>query len=154
MTFYDLKKLNIKLSDFVCLLSPLGVVTKITNNGNQNLVQIEFHDNLFKQNGISIKEDDYIEDSLIRLYNDSNYGFIINEKNGIFELPFGIGDDSFYIKNLDDKNTKNIAKYFRKNFPKDCQKILKKGISLDNIKYTDPDKININSILGNKIITL
>ena len=52
MTFYDLKKLNIKLADFICLMSPLGVVTKIVNNGNQNLVLIEFHDNLFKNNWI------------------------------------------------------------------------------------------------------
>ena len=28
MTFYNLK-LNIKLTDFICLLSPLGVVNKI-----------------------------------------------------------------------------------------------------------------------------
>ena len=39
MTFYNLKQLNIRLSDFICLLSPLGVVTKIVSNGNQNLVQ-------------------------------------------------------------------------------------------------------------------
>ena len=77
MTFYDLKMLNIKLSDFVCLMSPLGVVTKIFNNGNRNLVQIEFHDNLLKNTGITVEENNYIEDSLIRLYKDTNYCLII-----------------------------------------------------------------------------
>jgi hypothetical protein len=154
MTFYDLKKLNIKLADFICLLSPLGVVTKIVNNGNKNLVQIEFHDNLLKKNGIQIKEDDYIEDSLIRLYKDSKYGFIINDKIGIIELPYGIEEDSFYIKQLNEKTNKTISKFVRKKFPKDCQIILNKGISIDNIKYTDPNNININSILGHKSINV
>lgn len=152
MTFYDLKMLNIKLSDFVCLMSPLGVVTKIFNNGNRNLVQIEFHDNLLKNTGITVEENNYIEDSLIRLYKDTNYGFIINQKVGIFELPIGIEEDSNYIKNITDKSTKGISKYVRKTFPKDCLLILKKGISLDKTKHTDPNNINLNSVLGNKTI--
>lgn len=154
MTFYDLKKLNIKLADFISLMSPLGVVTKIVNNGNKNLVQIEFHDNLFKNNGLQIKEDDYIEDSLIRLYKDSKYGFIINDKIGILELPYGIEEDSLYIKNLVNKTNKNISKYVRKKFPKDCQMILNKGIAINNIQYTDPNNINLNSILGHKSINV
>ena len=99
MTFYNLKELNIKLTDFICLLSPLGVVNKIVSNGNQNLVEIEFHNDLFKNTGIEIKENNYIENSLIKLYEDSNYGFIINDKIGIFELPHGIDENSLYINN-------------------------------------------------------
>ena len=152
MTFYNLKELNIKLTDFICLLSPLGVVNKIVSNGNQNLVEIEFHNDLFKNTGIEIKENNYIENSLIKLYEDSNYGFIINDKIGIFELPHGIDENSLYINNLDEKNNKNISKYIRKNFPKDCQKILKNGININKGKLTDPTKININSIPGYKSI--
>ena len=101
MTFFDLKELNIKLTDFICLLSPLGVVTKIVSNGNQNLVQLEFHDNILKNNGIPISDNEYIEDSLIKLYRDNTYGFIINDKMGIFELPYGIEKDNIYITKLD-----------------------------------------------------
>ncbi len=154
MTFYNLKELNIKLTDFICLLSPLGVVNKIVSNGNQNLVEIEFHNDLFKNTGIEIKENNYIENSLIKLYEDSNYGFIINDKIGIFELPYGIDENSIYINNLDEKNNKNISKYIRKNFPKDCHKILKKGININKGKLTDPTKININNIPGYKSITV
>ena len=154
MTFYDLKMLNIKLSDFVCLMSPLGVVTKIFNNENKNLVQIEFHDNLLKNTGITIEENNFIEDSLIKLYRDANYGFIINQKIGIFELPNGIDVESNYIKNINDKTTKGISKHVRKTFPKDCLMILKKGISLDKTKHTDPNNVNLNSILGNKTISI
>lgn len=152
MTFYNLKELNIKLTDFICLLSPLGVVNKIVSNGNQNLVEIEFHNDLFKNTGIEIKENNYIENSLIKLYEDSNYGFIINDKIGIFELPYGIDENSIYINNLDEKNNKNISKYIRKNFPKDCQKILKNGININKGKLTDPTKININNMPGYKSI--
>jgi len=153
MTFYDLKELNIKLADFICLLSPLGVVTKIVSNGNQNLVQLEFHDNVLKNNGIPISDNEYIEDSLIKLYRDNTYGFIINDKMGIFELPYGIEEDNIYIQKLVDKNSKSISKYIRKNFPKDCHKILKRGLTINNDnKFSDPNKININSFPGYKTI--
>ena len=152
MTFYDLKNLNIKLSDFICLLSPLGVVNKIVSNGNQNLVEIEFHNKLLINEGIQIKEDNYIDNCLIKLYQDSNYGFIINDKIGIFELPRGIKENDLYIKNLNEKNSKNISKYIRKNMPKDCFNILSKGIKINRGKLSDPNKININNIPGYKSI--
>jgi hypothetical protein len=152
MTFYDLKKLNIKLLDFICLLSPLGVVNKIVSNGEHNLVELEFHQSLLKTNGIKVKGDEYLENSLIKLYNDNNHGFIINQNTGIFELPFGIKEDSHYIEKLNKKNSVEISKYIRKNFPKDCHKILKKGITIEENKYTDPTKINLHKIPGYKTI--
>lgn len=152
MTFYDLKKLNIKLSDFICLLSPLGVVNKIVSNGNKNLVEIEFHKHLLINDGIQLTEDNFIDNSLIKLYQDSNYGFIINNNIGILELPYGIKDNDVYIQNLNEKNSKNISKYIRKNIPKDCFKILSKGIKIPDRKLTDPNKININNMPGYKSI--
>ena len=130
----------------------MGVVTKLVSNGKRNLVEIEFHNNLLKNNGIFVKDDEYLEDSLIRLYKDNNHGYIINEKTGIFELPYGIEDTSFYIKKMDKKDINAISKFIRKKFPKDCQMILKKGISMNDIKYTDPTKINLNKIPGYKSI--
>ena len=152
MTFYDLKKLNIKLLDFICLLSPLGVVTKIVSNGEHNLVELEFHQNLLKSDGIKVRDNEYLENSLIKLYNDNNHGFIINENTGIFELPFGIEEDSHYIDKLNKKDSIEISKYIRKTFPKDCHKILKKGITIEDNKYTDPTKINLHQIPGYKTI--
>ena len=152
MTFYNLKQLNIRLSDFICLLSPLGVVTKIVSNGKQNLVQIEFHNDVLKNNGILIKDNEYINDSLIKLYKDNTHGFIVNDKIGILELPYGIEENSLYINKVSEKNIKNISKFVRKNIPKDCFNILSKGINIINEKCTDPNKININNIPGYKSI--
>ena len=80
--------------------------------------------------------------------------FRMFQKIGIFELPNGIDVESNYIKNIHDKTTKGISKHVRKTFPKDCLMILKKGISLDKTKHTDPNNVNLNSILGNKTISI
>ena len=93
-----------------------------------------------------------MDNCLIKLYQDSNYGFIINDKIGIFELPRGIKENDLYIKNLNEKNSKNISKYIRKNMPKDCFNILSKGIKINRGKLSDPNKININNIPGYKSI--
>ena len=155
MNYYTLNDLNIKLLDFIILLSPLGDVKKFVSNGNQHLVEIYFHKDLIlkidnddiNKNKIDLKSNGNLNDSLLKIYNDIKLGFIINNKSAIIEIPKGINTDSAYLEKIQDKNKQTISKYLRKNIPKDCQKILKSDIICKN-KITDPEKINILNFPG------
>tara|TARA_Y100000389_G_C17402726_1_gene486262 strand:- start:823 stop:1308 length:486 start_codon:yes stop_codon:yes gene_type:complete len=155
MNYYTLNDLNIKLLDFIILLSPLGDVKKFVSNGNQHLVEIFFHKELILKidndnitnNKINLESNGNLNDSLLKIYNDMKLGFIINNKCAIIEIPKGINADSAYLEKVKDKDKQTISKYIRKNIPKDCQKILKSNIVCKN-KITDPDKINILNFPG------
>lgn len=155
MNYYTLNDLNIKLLDFVILLSPLGDVKKFVSNGEQHLVEIFFHKDLIlkidndsiSNNKIDLKSNGNLNDSLLKIYNDLKFGFIINNKCAIIEIPKGINSDNTYLEKVKDKSKQSISKYLRKNIPKDCQKILKSNIICKN-KITDPEKINILNFPG------
>ena len=155
MNYYTLNDLNIKLLDFVILLSPLGDVKKFVSNGEQHLVEIFFHKDLIlkidndsiSNNKIDLKSNGNLNDSLLKIYNDLKFGFIINNKCAILEIPKGIDSDNTYLEKVKDKSKQSISKYLRKNIPKDCQKILKSNIICKN-KITDPEKINILNFPG------
>ena len=91
MNYYTLNDLNIKLLDFIILLSPLGDVKKFVSNGEQHLVEIFFHKDLIlkidsdslSNNKIDLKSNGNLNDSLLKIYNDLNLGFIINNKCAI-----------------------------------------------------------------------
>ena len=152
MTFYTLKDLNIKIIDFINLLSPLGIVKKIVSNGEQHLVEIYFHTPLNIEINDNI-ENNYINKTLLKLYYHKNKGYIINERFCILEIPKGIDINNYYINDLKIKDKKNIGKYLRKNIPKDSQNILKHNLLLNN-KITDPDKINILKFEGYQRISV
>lgn len=147
MTFYTLHDLNIKLVDFINLLSPLGTVKKIVSNGDHHLVEIYFNNLLNIKLNNKENINNYINDTLLKLYFDEKMGYIINNKLCILELPKGIDSESKYLINAQGKDIKSISKYLRKNIPKDCINILKNHLILDK-KTTDPDKINILNFNG------
>ena len=155
MNYYTLNDLNIKLLDFIILLSPLGDVKKFVSNGEQHFVEIFFHKDLIlkidneniNNNKIDLKSNGNLNDSLLKIYNDLNLGFIINNKCAIIEIPKGIESDNTYLEKVKDKSKQSISKYLRKNIQKDCQKILKSNIICKN-KITDPEKINILNFPG------
>lgn len=152
MTFYTLKDLNIKIIDFINLLSPLGIVKKIVSNGEQHLVEIYFHCPLNIERNDNI-EQNYINKTLLKLYYDTNMGYIINERLCILEIPQGIDINNNYLNDLKIKDKKNIGKFLRKNIPKDCHNILKHNLLLNN-KISDPDKINILNFKGYQRISV
>ena len=155
MNYYTLNDLNIKLLDFIILLSPLGHVKKFVSNGNQHLVEIFFHKELIlkmdsddiNNDKIDLNSNGNLNNSLLKIYNDLKLGFIINNKSAIIEIPKGIDTDSSYLEKVKDKDKNTISKFIRKNIPKDCQKILKSDIVCKN-KITDPEKINILNFPG------
>lgn len=137
MVKLSLNKLNIKIIDFIYLLSPLGVVKKIVSNGSQHLFEINFHKVInLNDTGIKLKNG-YIEDTNIKIFNHNNHGYLLNNKQAIIEISndFEINED----------NISNISKLLKKNIAKDCSKILKRGIFInhENGLITDPEKINI-----------
>ena len=144
MSFYTLNELNIKILDFITLLSPLGVVKKIVSNGNKHLFEINFHNKMkFKDgNNKPSKNTNYISGNIIRLYFDNNLGFIVNDTSCILEIP----------NNLEIKDTetdiKKISKTIRKNIPKLSVDILNNGLNLKNRKITNPESINILNFEG------
>ena len=167
MNFYTLNELNIKLVDFIALLSPLGDVKKIVSNGIRHLVEIKFHDSII--NNINNNINDNINDNInnninytnkdlnktiIKIYKDNNLGYIISNNTGILELPKGIEDNDEYLNSLKDKNKENISKFIRKTLPKDCQKISKKKLVLGDCKCTDPEKINIINFPGYRQVSV
>lgn len=145
MTFFTLKDLKIKLVDFINLLSPLGVVKKIVSNGEQHLFEIYFHNSLIIEN--SDEHNNYMNNSILKLYYDVNLGNIVNEKLCILEIPNGINTNDKYFRNCKNKDKETISKFLRKNIPKDCHNILKNNIKIKN-KITNPDKINISNLNG------
>lgn len=149
MTFYTLKDLNIKLLDFINLLSPLGQVKKIVSNGDRHLVEIYFHDkvNIDNSNLGNEFKDSYINNTLFKLYFDIKMGYIINNNLCILEIPNGIDSNNNYLNNLKCKDKINISKFIKKNIPKDCLKILKHRFVL-NSKITDPESVNILNFNG------
>ena len=56
MCYYSLKDLNIKLVDFISLLSPLGSVRRIISNGDTHLAEICFHNSISLSNNKNQKE--------------------------------------------------------------------------------------------------
>ena len=147
MTLYTLKDLNIKLLDFVVLLSPLGTVKKIVSNGDKYLFEIYFNNKINIRYEKITETNNYINNSIFKLYYDNKLGYIINDKLCILEISKGIYIDDTYLRNLQVKDKKNISKYLRKNIPKDCQIILKNNLFIDK-KKTDPDKVNITNFNG------
>ena len=117
MTYYTLNDLNIKLVDFIGLLSPLGYSKKIASNGNRHLVEIYFNQYLDIDNSVKSKELNFINSTLLKLYFDNKMGYIINNKLCILEIPNGIYDNDIYLDKLEIKNKISISKYLRKNIP-------------------------------------
>ena len=159
MNYYTLCDLKIKLLDFISLLSPLGNVKKIVSNGARHLVEINFHNSILKSTeekniNTDLIKKDILENTIIKIYNDNNLGYIINDKTAILELPIGIDDNNEYLKNLKEKTKDNISKYIKKNLPKDCQKILKGKINLEGKNLTNPDNINILNFPGYRIVSV
>ena len=158
---FNLQNLNIKTVDFICLLSPLGNVKKILSDGNKFLIEIEFHKNLIDSNensdSIIIDTDEYIGNSIMKIYKHENEYFIINKNTGIIEIPNNFDENHYYFQKINgEKNKKILSKFIRKNFPKDCHNILKKGINLKkcNDKVIDPLQINLSNLQGYKTISL
>ena len=162
MNYYTLCDLKIKLLDFISLLSPLGNVKKIVSNGVRHLVEINFHNSILQSNkdenintnSISTINQNILDNTLIKVYNDNNLGYIINDNTAILELPKGIEDNDEYLKNLKEKTKESISKYIKKNLPKDCQKILKKKINLEGKNLTNPENINILNFPGYRIVSV
>ena len=148
MDFYNLNDLNIKIIDFTMLLSPLGVVKKIVSNDKCYLFEIYFHEKININNGtFKINNNNNIDNTLLSLFYDNNYGFIINESSCIIQ-----------VNNLIEKNSKftlgEMGKYLRKNIPIISQKILKFGLDLSDKNKTNPDTINIINFNGFKKVCL
>lgn len=154
MNYYTLCELNIKLLDFISLLSPLGNVKKIVSNGAKHLVEINFHNSIFKNENNKNMTNDILDKTIIKIYNDNNLGYIINDNTAILELPKGIEDNNEYLNSLKEKNKETISKYIKKNIPKDCQKILKTKINMEGKNLTDPEKINILNFPGYRIVSV
>lgn len=148
MNYYTLCELNIKLLDFVSLLSPLGDVKKIVSNGMKHLVEINFHNSILELTNNKSDEKEHFDKTIIKIYKDNNFGYIINNNTAILELPIGIEDNSEYLSTLKDKNKDTISKYIKKTLPKDCMKISKNKILMNSKKLTDPEKINISNFPG------
>tara|TARA_B100000795_G_C22801801_1_gene442345 strand:+ start:2595 stop:3050 length:456 start_codon:yes stop_codon:yes gene_type:complete len=145
MSFYNLKELNIKLIDFITILSPLGVVKKMVSNGDRHLFDIKFHNKIPIYDGkfnIHIKTH-IIESTLLKLFYYSKLGYIINENSCIIEIP-----NLLKINNSKITDCKIIGKNIRKQLPKDLSKILNEGLNLKNSKITDPQSINIINFEG------
>lgn len=144
MSFHSLNELNIKLVDFITLLSPLGVVKKIVSNGNTHLFEIIFHNKVDSIKGLNkpSKNTNFILGEIIKLFNDEKYGFIINENTCILEIPNNIN-----ISDSDD-DIKKIGKNIRKQIPKIAINILNNGLNLKNKKITNPESINILNFEG------
>jgi len=155
---FNLQKLNIKSVDLIQLLSPLGTVKKILSNGNKYLIEIEFHNDLISERNDSfiINEEEYIGNSIMKMYKHDNQYLIINKNTGILEIPNNLDENHNYFQNLNgEKNIKNVGKFIRKNFPKDCHNILKKGININTYnKILDPLEINISNFSGYRTISL
>ena len=163
MSFYTLPELNIKLIDFIYLLSPLGAVKKIVSNGIHHLVEIQLHNPIISDNlddNEIIKVDninqniEFTENCPLRLYRDKKLGFIINKNICIIEIPKGISTDHKYLSKLNEKDKKSISKYIKKNIPKDCQKISKLKILFEKNIATDPESINIINFKGYRQISV
>lgn len=152
MNYYTLRELNIKLLDFIALLSPLGDVKKIVSNGGRHLVEINLHNSILD----SRKEtnNNNLEKTIIKIYRDTKLGYIISDNIVILELPQGIEVNDNYLSNLKEKSRESISKYIRKTLPKDCQKISKKKINLENEVLTDPEKINILNFPGYRTVSV
>ena len=148
MCYYSLKDLNIKLVDFISLLSPLGSVRRIISNGDTHLAEICFHNSISLSNNKNQKEKDILEETILKIYKDNIYGFIINNNIGIIEIPKGIDEDNSYLSSLKKKDKESISKYIRKNIPKDCMKLVKNKIMLEDCNQTDPEKVNISTFPG------
>lgn len=144
MSFHTLNELNIKLVDFIILLSPLGVVKKIVSNGDKHLFEIFFHNKVESIKGTNkpTKNTNYISGNLIKLFYDENYGFIINDNSCILEIPNNLSID----KNEND--LKKIGKDIRKLIPKISIEILNNGLDLKKRKITNPESINILNFEG------
>ena len=149
MSFNSLNELNIKLLDFITLLSPLGVVKKIVSDGDKHLFEIFFHNKINNlKGGIQpLKDSHFVSGEVIKLFYDDRYGFIINENSCILEIPNVLEIN----ENLDLKiNAKNI----RKLIPKIAINILNNGFNLKNRKITNPESINILYFEGFHIVTV
>ena len=91
MNYYTLCELNIKLLDFISLLSPLGDVKKIVSNGIRHLVEINLHNSILDSgkdnntNDINNKNNN-IEKKIIKIYRDQKLGYIINDNIAILEF--------------------------------------------------------------------
>lgn len=149
MSFNTLNELNIKLLDFITLLSPLGVVKKIVSNGDKHLFEIFFHNKIDNLKGVirPLKESHFISGDIIKLFYDNKYGFIINENSCILEIP--------NILNINDKvDLKMNGKNIRKLIPKMAINILNSGLNLKNKKITNPESINILNFEGFHSVTV
>ena len=144
MVFYTLKELNIKILDFATLLSPLGVVKKISSNGERHLFEIFFHNKIKILDGeLKVKQKgSNIDNTFLKLFYDSSLGFIINDSSCIIEIPNSIDPKS------QETDLRIIGKQIRKNIPKDLSKILKFGFNLKKRKITNPESINILNLVG------
>jgi hypothetical protein len=144
MSFHTLKELNIKLVDFITLLSPLGVVKKIVSNGDKHLFEIFFHHKVESIKGLNkpAKNTNYISGDLIKLFYDKNYGFIVNDNSCILEIPNNLTIDK------SDNDLKKIGKNIRKLIPKISIEILNNGLDLKKRKITNPESINILNFDG------
>lgn len=149
MSFNTLNELNIKLLDFITLLSPLGVVKKIVSNGDTHLFEIFFHNKIDNIKGIlkPLKESHYISGNIFKLYYDDKYGFIINDNSCILEIP-----NNLFIN--DNKDLKTNSKNIRKIIPKIAINILNNGFNLKNRKITNPESINILNFEGFHSVTV
>ena len=144
MSFHTLNELNIKLVDFVTLLSPLGVVKKIVSNGDKHLFEIFFHHKVESIKGLNkpTKNTNYISGDLIKLFYDKNYGFIVNDNSCILEIPNNL------TINKTENDLKTIGKNIRKLIPKISIEILNNGLDLKKRKITNPESINILNFDG------
>ena len=144
MSFYTLNELQIKLLDFITLLSPLGVVKKIVSNGDRHIFEIFFHNKVETIKGSTkpTKDSNFISSNLIKLFYDDNYGFIVNDNSCILEIPNNLF--------LEDSNTdlKKLGKSVRKLIPKISLDILNNGFNLKTRKITNPESINILNFDG------
>lgn len=149
MSFNSLNELNIKLLDFITLLSPLGVVKKIVSNGDTHLFEIFFHNKIDNIKGVlkPLKESHYISGNILKLYYDDKYGFIINDNSCILEIPNNLFID-------DNKDLKTNSKNIRKFIPKIAINILNNGFNLKNRKITNPESINILNFEGFHSVTV
>ena len=144
MSFHTLKELNIKLVDFITLLSPLGVVKKMVSNGDKHLFEIIFYNKVDIVKGLNkpSKNTNFILGEIIKLFNDETYGFIINDNTCILEIPNTI------CINGSESDIKKIGKNIRKMIPKIAINILNNGLNLKNKKITNPESINILNFEG------
>ena len=144
MSFHTLNELNIKLADFITLLSPLGVVKKMVSNGDTHLFEIFFHNKVenIKGENKPAKNTHFILGDIIKLFYDNKHGFIINENTCIIEIPNNLS------VNKGENDLKKIGKDIRKKIPKIAVNILNSGLNLKNRKITNPESINILNFEG------